>query len=184
MRATALSTFLLLGGCAAHGSMVESSSKANDESSREIFSVVLQGWLDRNERGNAIYVSKSTYPLPDAELQKFSTCAKSLEANTLDLFFDPISKVVGSIANPRLHFTNHRFWLTPDPKRISSIIEEGRPAGLISLSSVAFDRERTIAVLHFSMTCGPLCGYGETLVFDKTASGWIQRPISCDGWMS
>ena len=182
MRATALSILLLLSGCAAHGNLANSLPK--DESSRQIFRTVLQGWLDRNDRGNAIYVSKTAYLPPESELEKFSACASNLQAKAVELSFDPVSKVAGSISNPRFHFISTRLWRAPDPKQINAIIEEGRPAGIISLSSIAFDERRTVAVLHFSMACGSLCGYGETIVLDKTSSGWIQRPETCDAWMS
>ena len=184
MKAIALSTLLLLCGCAAHGSLATSTSPSHGKDSQEIFRAVLQGWLDRNERGNSIYVAKSTYSLPKTELQKFATCANSGTAESVTLTSGPAAKIIGSISNPRLHFINRRFWLMSDPKRISETIEAGRPAGIISLSSVAFNQNKSVAVLQFSLVCGTLCGYGETLVLDKTASGWAQRPQTCEAWIS
>lgn len=184
MKAFALSIFILLSGCTAHGDLRESETKSQDEDSLAIFRAVLQNWLDRNERGNSIYVSKKTHSLPEMELKKLEDCANSQEAKTSSLAFAPRSKVVGAISNPRLHFINSRFWLTSDPKMINGMIEEGRPVGLISLSSIAFDQTKTVAALNFSMVCGSLCGYGETLVFDRTATGWVQRPATCEAWIS
>ena len=182
MRAAALFILPLLSGCMALGNLANSSPE--DESSRQIFRTVLQGWLDRNNRGNAIYVSKKTYLPPETELKKFSACASNLQEKAVELSFDPVSKIVGSISNPRFHFITTRLWRVPDPKQISAIIDEGRPAGILSLSSIAFDERRTVAAVHFSMTCGSLCGYGETIVLDKTSLGWVQRPETCDAWMS
>jgi hypothetical protein len=118
------------------------------------------------------------------ELKKFEDCAKSQGAMGTSLAFAPRAKVVGAISSPRLHFINSRFWITPDPKKISGMVEYGRPVGIISLSSIAFDQTRKVAVLNFSMVCGSLCGYGETLVFDRTATGWTQRPATCEAWIS
>src|SRR3546814_14132807 len=114
-----------------------------------------------NDRCNAIYVSKTTYLPPESELEKFLACASNLQAKAVELSFDPVSKIAGTISNPRFHFISTRLWRAPDPKQINAIIEEGRPAGIINLSSIAFDERRTVAVLHFSMACG-----------DRKSVGW------------
>ena len=184
MIATAIATLALQCGCAANGNINRSQSTTVDDDSREIFRVVLQRWLDNNDRGNSIYVAKSSHTPPESELQNFVNCVNHGNSTTANLTFEPAAKIVDSISNPRLHFINPRLWQRPDPKQINAIIEEGRPAGIISLSSVAYNQNKTIAVLNFSMYCGSLCGYGETLVLDKTNTGWTLRPGTCDAFMS
>ena len=182
MKTIALATLLLLGGCTAHGNLITSTSQGMD--SQEIFRTVLQGWLDRNESENSFYVAKSTHSLPEAELEELTTCANNGTAESITLTLEPVAKISRVISNPRLHFINRRFWLMPDPKRINESIQTGRPVSIISLSSIAFNQSKSIAVLQFSLVCGTLCGYGETLVFDKTASGWVQRSQTCEAWIS
>jgi hypothetical protein len=187
MKAIVIPILFLLGGCVTHGNLARSSPSPGTQDKNlqnEIFHAVLQIWLDQNKRGESIYVSKSTYAIRESELQKFTACANNGTARNVTLVSEPITKMSGSISNPRLYFINRHFWLMPDPKQISKMIEEGRPASIISLSSIAFDAEKSVAVLQFSLACGSLCGYGETLVFDRTTSGWVQRPATCDGWMS
>src|SRR3546814_1459322 len=91
-------------------------SLPTDESSCQIFRSVLQWWLDRNDRGNAIYVSKTTYLPPESELEKFLACASNLQAKAVELSFDPVSKIAGTISNPRFHFISTRLWRAPDPR--------------------------------------------------------------------
>lgn len=185
MKAIALSILLLLGGCATHGNLTGSASTSQDKDSQEIFRAVLQGWLDRNEeRGNSTYVAKSTFSLPEREVKEMTACANSGAATSVTLTLEPVARISGAISSPRLYFINRRLWVMPDPKQLIAIIAEGRPAGIISLSSVAFNQDKSVAALQFSHLCGPLCGYYETLVLDKTASGWVQRPETCDRWMS
>jgi hypothetical protein len=185
MKAASLSALLMISGCVTQDDLKESLPGTYDKSSQnEIFRAVLQDWLDRNERGNSIYVSKYTFSVPESELQKFTACANNEVAKIVTLTLEPSTKVSAAISDQRLHFINRRFWLTPNPNRISKIIEEGRPAGILSFSNIAFDADKSVAVLHFSLTCGSLCGYGETLVLDRTVSGWVPRQTRCDAWMS
>lgn len=100
MKAPALSILLLLSGCATHEGLAESTARARDEDSLAIFHTVLQSWLDRNERGSSIYVSKSTHSLPERELQKFEACANSETEKPSGLAFAPPAKVVGNRVGP------------------------------------------------------------------------------------
>ena len=185
MKAVTAAILLLATGCAAQGNLKGSQpASLNKNMQLEVFRTVLQGWLDENERANSVYVAKSTYVVPETELLEFTACANNGAARSVTSAPEPVAEIIGSISSPRLHFINRRFWLTPDPNRISKTIEEGRPAGILSLSSVAFDANKSVAVLHLSFTCGSLCGGGKTLVLDKTPSGWVQRPTTCDAWIS
>ena len=185
MKAITLLSLILLAGCSTQGNVSETSSAAKStDSQTEVFRTVLQGWLDENKRGNSVYVSKYTYKISESELEEFTSCANHGAVKPVTLTPQPKAKLSGVAVSPRFHFINRRFWLMPDEESINRSTETGRPTGILSLSSVAFNPEKSVAVLHFSYVCGSLCGGGETLVLDKTASGWIQRSATCHGWIS
>lgn len=64
----------------------------------------------------------------------------------------------------------------PDPKLQGAV-------SLFVLSNVYFDKARTLALVQLSSTCGMLCGYGTSKIFEKQADGvWREvRPArNCD----
>jgi len=51
-------------------------------------------------------------------------------------------------------------------KDVSSAVEAGFSAGLLTLSEVAFDKSHRYAAMSFNFVCGGLCGHGSTIVFE------------------
>ncbi|MGA7833085.1 MAG: hypothetical protein WCA21_19180 [Terracidiphilus sp.] len=77
-----------------------------------------------------------------------------------------------------------------DPERTmrngSSVEDAVRNAfahGLFMLSEIQFDKKHHFAVVSYSFFCGRLCGNGETLILEKTETGW-RRNSSCGAWIS
>jgi hypothetical protein len=50
----------------------------------------------------------------------------------------------------------------------------GGAIAVVSLSNVYFNRDRTLAVVRISSSCGMLCGEGQRKVYEKTATGWSE----------
>jgi len=48
----------------------------------------------------------------------------------------------------------------------------GGAVAVVSLSNVYFNRNRTLAVVRISSSCGMLCGQGERKIYEKTATAW------------
>jgi hypothetical protein len=58
--------------------------------------------------------------------------------------------------------------------------------GIISVSAVGFNADKTVALVFQSFHCGPLCGEGELVAFRKINGQWKRvpsSPIRC-GWIS
>lgn len=53
----------------------------------------------------------------------------------------------------------------------------------LTLSEIAFDVSHQHAILRFDYHCGPLCGAGETVVFEKAEGRW-KHIRSCMNWIS
>lgn len=53
----------------------------------------------------------------------------------------------------------------------------------LTLSEIAFDVSHQHAILRFDYHCGPLCGEGETVVFEKADERW-KHIRSCINWIS
>jgi hypothetical protein len=56
--------------------------------------------------------------------------------------------------------------------------------GLLSVSEIAFSKDHRFAVFSYSYYCGPLCGQGRTMIFQRDAGGWKNTDRFCGGWLS
>jgi hypothetical protein len=55
--------------------------------------------------------------------------------------------------------------------------------GVVVLSEILFDKKHQHAIVSYRFECGELCGHGETLVLNKTKSGW-KKSGGCASWIS
>ena len=52
-------------------------------------------------------------------------------------------------------------------------------------SDVFFNRERTVALVYASVSCGFLCGNGGWRVLEKSSKGeWSEVFANCSGWVA
>jgi hypothetical protein len=56
--------------------------------------------------------------------------------------------------------------------------------GYFTVSEIAFDKDRTVAVMQYAFRCGPQCGHGATLMFQRTKAGWVEVQQPCSSWIS
>lgn len=62
---------------------------------------------------------------------------------------------------------------------VEEAVKSGFKSGLLTLSEIIFDKNRRRAALHFSFTCGELCGHTETVVYEKRRNVWKASRHSC-----
>ena len=68
-------------------------------------------------------------------------------------------------------------------KSVDAAVGAAFASGLLTLSEIAFDRDRGYAVFTYGFVCGGLCGHGETVVFEKQNGQW-RRLRACSMWMA
>jgi hypothetical protein len=57
--------------------------------------------------------------------------------------------------------------------------------GLITVSRVGLDREKTLALFYVGLNCGGLCGHGQLHVLKKEGDVWIELPVQIGpSWVS
>lgn len=68
----------------------------------------------------------------------------------------------------------------------TAIIQAGFAHSVVTLSAITFNKQRTLAMFHFSSVCGGLCGYGHVVAFKRTPNGWVlqKKSAACGAWMS
>jgi hypothetical protein len=54
---------------------------------------------------------------------------------------------------------------------------------VLQFSNIAFNRERSRALIYFDWHCGNLCGFGNMVLLKKTKGGWVVEDY-LGGWIS
>lgn len=67
---------------------------------------------------------------------------------------------------------------------VAPAVESAFASALLTLSEVAFDKDRRYAVMTFTFRCGRKCGHGATLVFEKRSGQWKESKRECSSWIS
>ncbi len=67
---------------------------------------------------------------------------------------------------------------------VESAVREGFDSGVLSLSEIVFDKTHRYAIFQFRYVCGPLCGRGGTIVFEKVGEQWKDSKRRCSLWVS
>lgn len=158
---------------------------------------VYQTFLDSYTTGSKarINLSKITSTFSLAE-EKKDSCLKGIafdatgRTDSIVHEFDPKTALPGNIrlVDPR---EQQRSIKRNDPgsairqgQDVNSAVEAGFAAGLLTLSEVAFDKDRTHAAMSFSFVCGGLCGHGSTILLEKKDGKWRESKGRCSSWIS
>ena len=67
---------------------------------------------------------------------------------------------------------------------VAPAVEQAFASALLTLSEVAFDRDRRYAVMTFTFRCGRKCGHGATLIFERRNGKWKESKRECSSWIS
>ncbi len=157
----------------------------------QIYTMLVEQWLEEAQQPTVNVSNSAIAPTAD-KLKEFSSCVAD------DKSFAPswvpaadINDIGTKIKNNHVKFVDPRSWKPTDPEEliargqpIESAVEQGFANGLLTISAITFNENRTTAALTSSFVCGGLCGHGETLIFDKLPSGWVRRKTQCGGWIS
>jgi hypothetical protein len=154
-------------------------------------------------------VISSQFPSTDSRTNRLVIKAETKDSQMCLVPDEPSEKIIGSaIADyikqnlqirqlQRKFNLNKPYTLLADEEMTSSVqlSPDKRHAfhpiypdfgGLIQLSAVGFNADKTIAVVFYEQSCGPLCGEGEFHVLQKQAGKW--HPFAWKGssctWVS
>lgn len=160
--------------------------------------------LQRNAPDNSgapgtLNVSAITYPLdPSSPLSGLSdsSCLKGIQLDNLatasrsfhELSQDILPNKVGRLVDPKkqkkIVHDNDPDKTMREGKSVDTAVKGAFGTALFSLSEIAFDKERTHAVVSYSFWCGSLCGNGATWVFEKVGNEWKKTDRNCGDWIS
>jgi hypothetical protein len=188
--ALALAALMAVCGWKSHVAAASEASSRPDDASR-IYSEFLDHWHGSG-RGT-LNVSRIAEAPTKEEIDDFTNCASNANglkpewehaANTNDL-----EGAIGTLAYVRL--VNPEQWHPTDPEdlmskgqSVESAVDAGFAGGLMTLSTIVFDRSHETAAMTYSFVCGSLCGNGGSVIFRKTPAGWVQIENVCGTWIS
>lgn len=109
------------------------------------------GYEDRWQELLADFRSRSDAPVPMERELKIAKPYVYLTADEVTVFMSAHSSINAPVV-PNAQF--------------------GGAVAVISLSNVYFNKDRTLAAMRISSSCGVLCGQGERKIFEKTPAGW------------
>ena len=167
----------------------EESSSTNDAS--QIYTAFLEHWHGSGH--DTLNVSRIAKPPTKEEIDGFTSCAS--EENAQKPEWDQASEAkdlesdIGELAYVRL--MDPEEWHSTDPEdlmskgqSVESAVDAGFAGGLLTFSTIVFDKSHETAAITYSFVCGSLCGNGGSVIFKKTPKGWVQNEKSCGMWMS
>jgi hypothetical protein len=154
----------------------------------QIYGAFLDQFLGQNGSAN---LGQATTPLSADNLRDYSECLRGVR------FLPPSDNgpkwfAAGELSRrKRIHFIDANQWQARDPhdaiqhgKKIADAVSDGFKAGLLELSTIAFDEQHRTALLVYSFSCGSLCGNGGPAFYERTRSGWKRREVPCGSWIS
>jgi hypothetical protein len=162
----------------------------------EIYGVFLDSYLTSNKypgsEKNLINLSDRTYPFKLSDFGGPETCLKDIELNDLSEVGHTIHLLNGEISKGRpvtlIDRDKHKI---DDPDKsirrgdsVEHAVTQGFKSGVLSMSEIIFDTEHRFAVFKYGFYCGPLCGQGGMVVFEKEGEKWKRSKRSCSMWIS
>lgn len=177
-----------IGGWSCGNSIaVETGPQSEVQDQVEIYKVFLDQWVGKVQ--NPINVSRTAVAPSPSDIKDFTECAAS---GTRWLPPTPASDITGQISKlPYVRPTAPESWKPQDPENlitqgqpVDKAVDSGFSDGLITLSTVVFDVTHHTAAFTYSFVCGELCGSGGTIIFTKTAHGWVRSEEECGSWIS
>jgi hypothetical protein len=76
-------------------------------------------------------------------------------------------------------FVHHKDATPPPPPPAAAA---PRPATLLTLSEIVFNRKHNLAAFHYSYTCGDECGHGDTILYELHDGAWRPAKSGCSKW--
>jgi len=154
----------------------------------QVYRAFLDNWV--GDEKSPINVSMSIKATSVDDVEEFADCAGNSEADWARAdAIDDLRPLIGALSYVRL--VDPRKWSPRDPadriaqgEAVDSAVDQGMANGLLTFSTVVFDKSHTIAAFSYSFVCGGLCGNGGPVIFDKTANGWVRSSRQCAIWMS
>jgi hypothetical protein len=160
--------------------------------------------LQRNAPDNSgapgtLNVSATTYPLdPSSPLSGLSNsgCMKGIQLDNLatasrsfhelpqDILPNNVARLVDPKKQKKIVHDNDPDKTMREGKSVDTAVKDAFGTALFSLSEIAFDKERTHAVVSYRFWCGSLCGNGATWVFEKVGNEWKNTDRNCGAWIS
>jgi len=147
----------------------------------------------------SLNVSARTYPLDAAspmtgladseclngiQLENLAGLAHSFHDLTPEVLPAKNIKLVDPKQQSKIVRNNDPDQTMRDGKSVDSAVKDAFATALFSMSEIAFDKERSHAVVSYHFWCGSLCGNGATLVFQKVDGEWKKTSRNCGGWIS
>jgi hypothetical protein len=179
--------------------MTTGAAMASDEPARpavaisqieqDIYDAVLDSWLEK-EQGRQL-VNESLSPPPSIGDREIGECSKGLGFPALGQDQQTSRSLAGAkFSRSGIKLIDGSQWRANDPgqgiangKPVDAAVNEGISHSLISFSQIDFSRDKTKALVQFSMVCGSLCGSGSTLLLRRTNGHWAVSK-RCGGWIS
>jgi hypothetical protein len=165
-----------------------------------IYRAVLQRSVpDDSSAAGTLNVSSTTYPLnPNSpmsglsdsdclkgiQLDNIATASRSFHELSPDVLPNNHARLVDPKKQQKVVHGNDPSKTIRNGKSVDSAVKDAFGTALFSLSEIAFDKDRTHAVISYSFWCGSLCGNGATWVFEKVGNEWKKSDSSCGSWIS
>jgi len=165
------------------------SASALSQDEQDIYDAVLASWLE-GEKGRQL-INETLSPPPSTSDPEVGECAKGLDFPAPGQDQQTSKSLVGvRFKRGGIELIDGSQWRANDPgqgiasgKPVDAAVNEGISHSLISFSQIDFSRDKTKALVRFSMVCGSLCGSGSTLLLRKTDRHWAVAN-RCGGWIS
>jgi hypothetical protein len=144
-------------------------------------------------------VSATTYPLDPSfrrsglsdsgclkgiQLDNLATTSHSFHELSPDILPNDGARLVDPKKQTKIVNDNDPDKTMREGKSVDTAVKDAFGTALFSLSEIAFDKERTHAVINYTFWCGSLCGNGATWVFEKVGNEWKKTDRNCGGWIS
>jgi len=156
-----------------------------------IYKAFLNHW--GGEKHSQLLVSMAADPPESQIVKQYVECAHDAGYKNISWQVSTskrnLKEVIGNLSYVRL--IDPKDWHPRDPDAliakghsVGEAVDTGISHALMSFSTITFDKERDLAVFSYSFECGSLCGTGGDVLFVKSATGWVQSPHRCGGWMA
>jgi hypothetical protein len=157
-----------------------------------MYGAFLDSWSEGGKYTVNVYKAAQ---LPTQDPGDFTECAQKLGEPATQwgesYSFRNLRSVIGEL--PYVHFIRStdlralgRGRSAAEAATETTIIQAGFAHSVVTLSAITFNKQRTLAMFHFSSVCGGLCGYGHVVAFKRTPNGWVlqKKSAACGAWMS
>jgi hypothetical protein len=165
-----------------------------------IYRLVLQQYAGYNrDNPGTLNVSARTFPLDPTspknrlsgnacldgiQLDNLATASRSFHDLAPDILPREQVRLVDPNKQKRIVQDNDPDKTMREGKSVGTAVKDAFSTALFSMSEIAFDKDRTHAVVSYSFWCGSLCGNGATWVFEKIGNEWKKTDRNCGAWVS